>query len=112
MQGVLISVEFARHLREYCVCDVADVAGILQLHDDYIPATLHSFRIVTGRVRLSRNNEPAFFENLVVNRSVIRFLAQFGDAVVIGLLGGARQNVKSNSKAAVNRYETICVGVS
>jgi hypothetical protein len=43
---------------------------------------------------------------------VIRFLAQFGDAVVIGLLGGARQNVKSNSKAAVNRYETICVGVS
>src|SRR5204863_8789554 len=66
MHGVLISVELPRHLREHCVWDIANVPGILQLHDDYIPAALHSFGIVTGRVRVSRNNEPCVFQNLVV----------------------------------------------
>ena len=111
MHGVLISVEFARNFCEHRIRNVVAVTRILQFHEDHVIAALHSLGVVVC-VRVSRNNQPCVFQNFLFNIYMIWFFAEFGDAVVVGLFDGAGQNAKSNSKAAVNRYEPICVGIS
>jgi hypothetical protein len=53
-------------------------------------AALDSLGVVPGRGRVSRNNEPGFFQNLVVNRCVISSFAEFDDAI------SARQRHRSD----------------